>query len=632
MSSANTVASPLQAGRRSHARRRIEGLTYVEFGPDNGAILIDVGEGGLGFQSVMPVSMNQALLFKFKLPGGGAYLEGFGEVAWMNDSGKGGGLRFMDVDEAVSSQIREWAGVLFAPENSAVTNGNEVEALLTEIQAQIAVAADATQAASPAVSAAEAVNDLEILAVASEAAADAETAEIPNTETAESPSISPEEIPSATPEVASAAPVAQQAAAHPSPAHAASPIPEFIIEVIPAPASIQPSATPIESVQVPVQNELLSSSAHSADAASGRPSQKAAETSVKHSVMSPKPPAVPAPNSKLDSRTLESAKRFQQTAPAAKPEIPAAPSHNHEPAARESFGRRPLAPAPATTGWGKLTDAHAANSNPWTKLPQPLQVGIGAAAGAALILALVLGVPYLKTQLQATANARSASSIVGNPSTFEIEVADINNRRWILRSGGDAGSPFGDGPSKRDTQSASRKSSRSDDSDNSVETSVATPQPKIAKPSELALARPRVARNSVPSAQPLAPSIFDGITPPIGSVTDRLATGGPEAPGIVLPESESAVKRSTLQAAVLVQRVSPIYPVPALQAQVQGEVLVNASIGKDGVPRNLKVIKGDQRLIAAAVAAIGQWRYRPATLAGEPIETQIQITIDFHLK
>jgi len=124
MSSANTVASPLQAGRRSHARRRIDGLTYVEFGPDNGAILIDIGEGGLGFQSVMPVSLNQALLFKFRLPGAAVYLEGFAEVAWMNESGKGGGLRFVDVDEAVSSQIRDWTGVLSAPDSSAVMNDN----------------------------------------------------------------------------------------------------------------------------------------------------------------------------------------------------------------------------------------------------------------------------------------------------------------------------------------------------------------------------------------------------------------------------------------------------------------------------------------------------------------------------
>jgi DNA-binding NarL/FixJ family response regulator len=38
MSSANAVVPPLQASRRSHARRRIHGLAYVEFGPDNGAI------------------------------------------------------------------------------------------------------------------------------------------------------------------------------------------------------------------------------------------------------------------------------------------------------------------------------------------------------------------------------------------------------------------------------------------------------------------------------------------------------------------------------------------------------------------------------------------------------------------
>jgi len=165
-----------------------------------------------------------------------------------------------------------------------------------------------------------------------------------------------------------------------------------------------------------------------------------------------------------------------------------------------------------------------------------------------------------------------------------------------------------------------------------IESSAATPQPKLARPGELALSRPRVAKNGVSSAQPLAPSIFDGITPPIGSVADRLITGGPDAPGIVPPESESAVKKSTLQAAVLVQRVSPVYPSAALQTQVQGEVLVNATVGKDGIPKNLKVIRGDQRLTGAALAAIGQWRYRPAVLAGEPIETQIEITIDFHLK
>ena len=629
MSSANTVASPLQAGRRSHARRRIDGLTYVEFGPDNGAILIDIGEGGLGFQSVMPVSLNQALLFKFRLPGATVYLEGFAEVAWMNESGKGGGLRFVDVDEAVSSQIRDWTGVLSAPDSSAVMNDNGSEPDLADESP-----ADATPAA-------EASSEAAVPAIISEASAAAETAEIPATEPAEIPSAISEsegsEVESAPPADQPAAP---QAPVHVSPAPVASPIPEFTIEVTPAPDSIAPLATPIERAQIPAQIVVLPFSAHSADGASGLTSQKESAPIVDPSATSPKPAGVPAPDSKLDSKpeskNLVSAKRRQQKPAPAKQATPAPPAPGQESALRGSSARQPQKSAPANGEWENFIATQEATSKPQSLLPQVLKVSIGAAAGGCLVLALVLGVPYLKTQVQATANARSASSNPGDPLAFEVEVADINNRRWILRSGGEAGSPFGDTTSKRETQSpasaAARKSSRPDDSANSVETAVETPQPKLARPGELALSRPRSTQTGAASAQLTEPSIFDGITPPIGSVPDRLATGGPEAPGVVPAESESAIRKSALQAAVLVQRVSPVYPSAALQSQLQGQVLVNATIGKDGIPRNLTVIRGDQRLIPAALAAIGQWRYRPATLAGEPIETQIEITIDFHLK
>jgi len=638
MSSANTVGSPLQARRRSHARRRIDGLTYVEFGPDNGAILIDIGEGGLAFQSVMPVSLNQALLFKFRLPGATVYLEGFAEVAWMNESGKGGGLRFVDVDEAVSSQIRDWTGVLSAPESSAVKNDNGSEPDLAD-ESPAETAMDSKPAAAPAdaTPAAEASNVAAIPAIISEASAAAETAEISATEPAEIPSAISESEGS---EVESAAPAdqpaARQAPARVSAAPVASPIPEFTIEVTPAPDSIAPLATPIERAQTPAQIEVLPTSANSADGASGLTSQKESAAIVDPSAISPKLAGLPAPESKPDSKNLVSAKRRQQKPVPAKPATPAPSAYSQESALRGSSARQPQKPAPANGEWENFIAAQEASSKPQALLPQVLKVSIGAAAGGCLVIALVLGVPYLKTQVQATANARSASSNPGNPSEFEVEVADINNRRWILRSGGEAGSPFGDATSKRETQSpasaAARKSSRPDDSGNSVETAVETPQPKLARPAELALSRPRATQTGAASAQLTAPSIFDGITPPIGSVPDRLATGGPEAPGIVPAESESAIRKSALQAAVLVQRVSPVYPSAALQSQLQGQVLVNATIGKDGIPKNLTVIKGDQRLIAAALAAIGQWHYRPATLAGEPIETQIEITIDFHLK
>src|SRR4029077_13425382 len=124
---ANSVSSPSQAGRRFHARRRMDGLAYVEFGPDNGAILIDLGEGGLGFHSVRPVSLDQELLFKFKLPGEGDPIDGYAEVAWMNESGKGGGLRFVELNAEAYAQIHEWMGVQSALETSAREPGNSTD-------------------------------------------------------------------------------------------------------------------------------------------------------------------------------------------------------------------------------------------------------------------------------------------------------------------------------------------------------------------------------------------------------------------------------------------------------------------------------------------------------------------------
>ena len=128
MSSASSVSTSAQSRRRFHARRRMEGLIYVDLGPDNGAILIDLGEGGLGFQSVVPVCLDQAVLLKFKVPGEAEPVEGYAEVAWLNESGKGGGLRFVELSENTRAQIRGWTGVLAAPEPHAIHAGSPADA------------------------------------------------------------------------------------------------------------------------------------------------------------------------------------------------------------------------------------------------------------------------------------------------------------------------------------------------------------------------------------------------------------------------------------------------------------------------------------------------------------------------
>jgi protein TonB len=267
---------------------------------------------------------------------------------------------------------------------------------------------------------------------------------------------------------------------------------------------------------------------------------------------------------------------------------------------------------------------------------QIVKVGIGAAAGALFMLAIIAGLPSLKSRVQAKANkGLGGSNLAAGQPAFQVEVADVNTRRWMLTSGGAAGSPFSDASSsRRDAASAGAPASRKETTDSASSTPenlADAPKTSFRKAPGLALSRPRVTGTQQVSAQLTSPSIFDGITPPIGSLGTAIAPSGPDLPR---PDSqpEGRSPAQPRQAAVLVQRVPPVYPLLARQQHVTGEVHIGATIGKDGIPRNLKPINGDSRLIGAALTAISQWRYQPASVGGDPVETQTVISVVFELK
>lgn len=80
---------------------------------------------------------------------------------------------------------------------------------------------------------------------------------------------------------------------------------------------------------------------------------------------------------------------------------------------------------------------------------------------------------------------------------------------------------------------------------------------------------------------------------------------------------------------LLIRDVKPIYPRLAQAAAVQGEVVLQAVIGKDGRIENLHAVSGNPLLVRAALDAVQQWRYRPYLLNGEPVEVETQITVRF---
>jgi protein TonB len=81
----------------------------------------------------------------------------------------------------------------------------------------------------------------------------------------------------------------------------------------------------------------------------------------------------------------------------------------------------------------------------------------------------------------------------------------------------------------------------------------------------------------------------------------------------------------------LVRKILPTYPSLARSARIQGVVVLQAVIGKEGAIENLRVLTGHPMLAPAAIEAVRQWRYRPYVLNNEPVEVETQITVNFSL-
>jgi len=82
---------------------------------------------------------------------------------------------------------------------------------------------------------------------------------------------------------------------------------------------------------------------------------------------------------------------------------------------------------------------------------------------------------------------------------------------------------------------------------------------------------------------------------------------------------------------LLIKKVQPSYPPLARQARIQGRVLLQAEISKDGTIENLRLISGHPMLAPAAIEAVKQWRYKPYMLNGEPVAVETQVEVNFTL-
>jgi TonB family protein len=80
-----------------------------------------------------------------------------------------------------------------------------------------------------------------------------------------------------------------------------------------------------------------------------------------------------------------------------------------------------------------------------------------------------------------------------------------------------------------------------------------------------------------------------------------------------------------------IKHVDPEYPEVARQAQVQGVVILECTIGPDGKVTDAKVLRGIPLLDAAAIKAVKQWVYAPTVLNGGPVAIIMTVTVNFRL-
>ena len=79
------------------------------------------------------------------------------------------------------------------------------------------------------------------------------------------------------------------------------------------------------------------------------------------------------------------------------------------------------------------------------------------------------------------------------------------------------------------------------------------------------------------------------------------------------------------------RHVPPVYPPEAIQARIQGIVILECTISAEGEVVRVDVRRGVALLNEPAIEAVKQWRYAPTILNGVPVPVKMTVTVNFKL-
>ncbi len=171
---------------------------------------------------------------------------------------------------------------------------------------------------------------------------------------------------------------------------------------------------------------------------------------------------------------------------------------------------------------------------------------------------------------------------------------------------------------------------------------------------EIVQPKEREIANEIPEAadtvEPVEPRGSGPVVLTLGPTSDGPATpGGPgigdgpnhgfeapghgsEIPGPAVVNDQPYRLGGAIVKPVLIRRVEPVYSELARRAHVSGTVILQTVIDESGRVIDIKVVKGMPfGLETAAISAVSQWRFKPATLNGRAVKVFFNLTIQFSL-
>jgi periplasmic protein TonB len=126
---------------------------------------------------------------------------------------------------------------------------------------------------------------------------------------------------------------------------------------------------------------------------------------------------------------------------------------------------------------------------------------------------------------------------------------------------------------------------------------------------------------------------------PLTRAIDDLTRHIPLPPTPVKPDARTAARDEIIRvrvgglvkAPIALHTPQPAYPEMARRARVEGVVHLEAIVATNGTVQGVQLIQGHPLLVAAAIAAVREWRYTPPTLNGDPVEMVMFVDVIFRM-